>query len=171
MCENALQISVIYLAFKMSMLVSAMTQISKNRYLRYSRWWLKITVSSDVIPCSVLEGYNRVNETKSSASAQTMLASLGWCHKSGECANSYARRSLCLCNWRVRGASVNLLTQQLQSCDWGKGAVRFVRITLKVATQNDGDFVDVILLYLLHRYTNRWTATVYWRRWLKSYAY
>jgi len=36
-----------------------------------------------------------------------------------------------------------------------------VRFTLKVAMQNDGDFMDVILLYLLYRYTNNWTATVY----------
>ena len=27
------------------------------------------------------------------------------------------------------------------------GAVRFERLTLKVVVQNDGDFVDVILLY------------------------
>jgi len=144
-----------------------MTQILKHRYLRYSRWWLKITVLSDVIPCSVVEGYSRINSTKSPASAQTTLASLGWCHKSGECANLYARRSLCLCSWRGGGARDNLLTQQLQSCDWGKEAVRLVRFTLKVAMQNDGDFMDVILLYLLYRYTNNWTATVYWRRWLK----
>jgi len=75
--------------------------------------------------------------------------------------NSYARRSLCLCSWRGGGASVNLLTQKLQSCDWGREAVKFVRFTLKIAMQNDGDFVDVILLYLLYRYTNHWTTTVY----------
>ena len=108
-------------------------------------------MSSDVIPYSVVEGYSRINSTKSPASAQT-LASLGSCHNLGECAKSYARRSLCLCNWEDGGASVNLLTQQLQSCDLGKGAVNFVRFTMKISMQNDGDFVDVIVLY---RYTNR----------------
>ena len=35
-----------------------------------------------------------------------------------------------------------------ESCDWATTNVRFVRLELKVVTQNDGDFVDVIPLYL-----------------------
>ena len=38
------------------------------------------------------------------------------------------------------------LTQRLQSCDWGRRSVRFVRLA-SVVTHNDGDFVDAILLY------------------------
>jgi len=36
--------------------------------------------------------------------------------------------------------------QQLQSCDWGRRTVRYVRLALKVVRQNDGDFLEVILL-------------------------
>jgi len=32
------------------------------------------------------------------------LTSLGWCHKSGECANSYACGSVCLCTHSCGGA-------------------------------------------------------------------
>jgi len=32
--------------------------------------------------------------------AQVMLASLGWCHKSWQCAKSCARRTACFCNRR-----------------------------------------------------------------------
>jgi hypothetical protein len=37
---------------------------------------------------------------------------------------------------------------QLRSRDWGRRAVRLMRLALKVVMQNDWDFVDVILLYL-----------------------
>jgi hypothetical protein len=42
--------------------------------------------------------------------AQLMLASLGSCHKSGECAKSCARRSVCFCSQNGGGASIGLLT-------------------------------------------------------------
>lgn len=63
------------------------------------------------------------------------VATVGWCHKSGERATSCAR-------------TMSLL---LQSRDLGRRAARFVRSALTVATQNDGDFVEVILLYTSFR--------------------
>jgi hypothetical protein len=42
--------------------------------------------------------------------AQAMLVSLGCCHKSGECAKSCARRSVCFCGQSGGGASIGLLT-------------------------------------------------------------
>jgi hypothetical protein len=67
---------------------------------------------------------------------QVKLANLGWRHKSGECAKPCARRSECFCSQSGVG-------------DWSKKTVRFVRFALKVTMQNDGDFVEVILLYRL----------------------
>ena len=46
------------------------------------------------------------------------------------------------------GASTGLLTQKLKSRDWGRIAVRLVRLAVKFVVQNDRDFLDVILLYL-----------------------
>ena len=40
--------------------------------------------------------------------AQVKLASLGWCHKTGECANSCARRSVCFWSQSIGGASIGL---------------------------------------------------------------
>jgi hypothetical protein len=42
--------------------------------------------------------------------AQATLASLSWCHKSGQCAKSCARRSVCFCSQSGGGASIGLLT-------------------------------------------------------------
>jgi hypothetical protein len=42
--------------------------------------------------------------------------------------------------------SVFRAVKQLQSCDCGRRSIRFVRLALKVVMQNDGDFVDIILL-------------------------
>jgi hypothetical protein len=44
--------------------------------------------------------------------AQVTLRSLGWRHKTGQCANSHAhtRRSVCFCNQGGEGASILLLT-------------------------------------------------------------
>jgi len=42
--------------------------------------------------------------------AQVKLANLDLCHKSGECAKSCARRSVCFCSQSVGGASIGLLT-------------------------------------------------------------
>jgi len=39
----------------------------------------------------------------------------------------------------------------LQSRDWSSRTARFVRLVLKVLMQNDGDFVDIILLYVVSR--------------------
>jgi hypothetical protein len=41
---------------------------------------------------------------------QVTLASLGWCHKKGECAKSCARGSECFCGRRCGGASIGVLT-------------------------------------------------------------
>jgi len=43
------------------------------------------------------------------------------------------------------------LTQQLQSCDWARRTVRFVRLVLKVFVQNNGDFIDKSMVYLSTR--------------------
>lgn len=77
---------------------------------------------------------------------QVKIAILSWYHNSGECAISCARMSVCFCSQSVGGASILLLTHHLQSCDWSRSAVRFVRLALNVFMQNDGDFVYVILL-------------------------
>jgi hypothetical protein len=42
--------------------------------------------------------------------AQVRVGSLGWCHKSGECAKSCARRSVCFCSQSSAGISTGLLT-------------------------------------------------------------
>jgi len=74
---------------------------------------------------------------------QVTLASLALCPELGVCAKSCARRSVCFCSQSDGGASIGLLTLQLQSCDWGKMAARFVRLALKV----DMGFVGIILSY------------------------
>jgi hypothetical protein len=40
-------------------------------------------------------------------------------------------------------------TKQRQSCDLGRRPVRFVRLALKVVMQNDRDFINLILIYML----------------------
>jgi len=79
--------------------------------------------------------------------AQVKSVSLGWRQNSWACAKSYARRSVCFCSQVGGGASIRLLTLQLQSCNWNVRAVMFVTLAQKVVVQNYGDFVDVILLY------------------------
>ena len=44
------------------------------------------------------------------------------------------------------GVSTRLLTYCLQSRDLGRRILRFLRLALKVVMQNDGDFVDVIIV-------------------------
>ena len=39
-----------------------------------------------------------------------------------------ARRSVCFCSQNRKGLSIGLLTKELQSSDWGRRAVRFVRL-------------------------------------------
>jgi hypothetical protein len=56
---------------------------------------------------------------------------------------------MCFCRQSDGGASIRLLTWQLQSRDSSKRSVRFVRLALKVAMQNDRDFVNIILLYMV----------------------
>jgi hypothetical protein len=46
-----------------------------------------------------------------------MLADIGQCRKSPECAKSYERRSACFYSQNGGDASIRLLTQQLQSRD------------------------------------------------------
>jgi hypothetical protein len=75
------------------------------------------------------------------------LASLGWCHKWGECAKSCARRSVSFCSESRGRASIVLLTYQLQSCGRSRRTVRFVRLVFQVVMKRNGHFMDVILLY------------------------
>jgi hypothetical protein len=55
-----------------------------------------------------------------------------------------ARRSVRVSTKSGAGGSIGLVTQQLQSHDWGRKTVRIVKLVLKVVMQNDGDFVDLI---------------------------
>jgi hypothetical protein len=68
--------------------------------------------------------------------AQVKSVSLGWHQNSWACAKSYARISVCFCSQVGGGASIRLLTQQLQSCNWNVRAVMFVRLAQKVVMQN-----------------------------------
>jgi hypothetical protein len=80
--------------------------------------------------------------------AQVTFASLGRCHKSGKYAKSCARRSVRF--WNHGAVDVPLfgcLRTSLQSRDWNRRSERFVRLALKVIKENDGNFVDVIVLY------------------------
>jgi hypothetical protein len=70
--------------------------------------------------------------------AQGMLASLGWCHKSRQCAELCARWSVWLC--RYSSDYVETAVMWL----WHEGR----KVCEMKVVQNDGDFVDVILLYL-----------------------
>ena len=58
-----------------------------------------------------------------------------------------ARRSVCFCNHNGGGASIRVISQQLQSCDRGRGIVMFVKLALKGVMQNGGDFVDVVAIF------------------------
>ena len=51
----------------------------------------------------------------------------------------------------VFAATIYVLTQQLQSCDWAGRTVSFVRLLLKVFVQNNGEFIDKIMPYLSTR--------------------
>ena len=55
---------------------------------------------------------------------------------------------MCSCGRSGRGASIRLLTLLVPSYYWSRRTVRFVKLALKVGMQNDGDFVDVMLLYV-----------------------
>ena len=39
------------------------------------------------------------------------------------------------------------VTVQQLSRDWGRSAISFVRLVLKLDMRNNGDFVDILLLY------------------------
>jgi len=41
---------------------------------------------------------------------QVTLVSRDWCHNSGQCAKSCARRSVCFCSQSGGGATIGLLT-------------------------------------------------------------
>jgi hypothetical protein len=74
--------------------------------------------------------------------AQVTLASLGRCHKSGKCAKSCTYRSARFCDQRAM--EVPLFGCLRSSCNHVTevGGLSFVRLA-----ENDGDFVDVIVLY------------------------
>jgi len=86
---------------------------------------------------------------KSPASGAGNAIEPGWCHKSGECAKSCARRLnvFLQCEWR----------RSQYSWVWVVAAVVWLRQEgsqvyencLKVFMQSYGDYVDVILLYIL----------------------
>ena len=54
--------------------------------------------------------------------------------------------SVCFCCQSGEEASVRLLKWQLKSCD-SMWSLKFVRLALKAFMPNDGDVMDVILLY------------------------
>jgi hypothetical protein len=56
-------------------------------------------------------------------------------------------RSVCVCSQSGGFSSIGLLTSQLQSCDLGRRAVRFVSLALQIVMKNNRDLLDVILLY------------------------
>ena len=56
---------------------------------------------------------------------------------------------MCFYSQSGGGASIGVLTWQIQSCDLGRRAIMFVRFAMKITIQNDRDFVNVFLLYLL----------------------
>ena len=65
----------------------------------------------DVVPPSVpLKTITGLIPQSLQVQALVRLASLGWCCKSGECAKSCARRSVCFCNDSAGGGSIGLLT-------------------------------------------------------------
>jgi hypothetical protein len=102
----------------------------------------QIAALSVMMPCSPasIEGLISQNPQPQ---AQLTYANLDLRHLSGEWANSCAHRSMYFCSQRGGGVSKGL---QLQSCDWGRMAVRFVRLALKIIRKNNRDFVDIILL-------------------------
>jgi len=79
--------------------------------------------------------------------AQVTLLNLGRCQTRGVDSNSRARRLVCFCNEGGQCACICLLTLQQHYCNSGR-TVRFVRLPLKVVMLNDGEFVEVILLYV-----------------------
>lgn len=87
--------------------------------------------------------------------AQVTLASLGFCYKSGQCAES--------CVSAVRAAQPPVfvyLHSSLQSCDWVRRTARFVRLAQQVVMQNDGFFVYVVLLHMmLQELSVEWQVT------------
>ena len=61
------------------------------------------------------------------------------------------------------GSVVQMLTYQLQSCDSGNRTIKYARLALKGVRQNDGDFVEVILLYTYKHvfiYTEQLSVTI-----------
>ena len=89
--------------------------------------------------------YSSTNSSKSPASEAGNVSEPKL--MSQECAKSYARRSACFCSQSGAGDSSLLLTYLLQSRDWDRGPMRFVRLATLVFMQNDGDFVDLTQLY------------------------
>jgi hypothetical protein len=66
--------------------------------------------------------------------------------------NARSRVRVDQCVSAVRSVEVPVLVCLRSSCNHVTkvgGAVRFVRLALKVVIQNDGDFVDVIQLYVI----------------------
>ena len=75
------------------------------------------------------------------------LARLGGCYQTGGCEKSRARGSVCFCCQSGGGANIGLL----QSHDLSRGPTKRSETHMRAVTQNDGAFVDVILLYISGR--------------------
>jgi len=82
-----------------------------------------------------------VNPQNLQLQTQVTLARLS-CPRSVERENSHAGKSVCCC-YRCGGDASGLL----QPRDWDSGSVLFVRLALKVVMKNEGNVVDVFLLY------------------------
>lgn len=65
--------------------------------------------------------------------AQVTLATLCVCHKSGECANLYARRSVCFCPQIAGGASIRLLRSRCSHMTQEGELLSSVRLALKLS--------------------------------------
>ena len=80
--------------------------------------------------------------------ARVTLASLGYCHKSWKYATSCVRISLWF--FAVRAVEMPIFICLRSICNHVAGvwkAVKLVRLEMKFVMQDDGNFVDIILLY------------------------
>ena len=119
-------------------------KVSWNRQQPHSR--LFVLIIHRRIAMYTTSQYSRVNSTKSPVSGVSNSSRLTLMSQvEGLREFVYVQVSWFLLSeqWRLQYSSAYLLQQ---SCDWSRRAVRFVRLAPKVVKQNDGDFVDVILL-------------------------
>ena len=119
-----------------------------SEQILYKCIWYFIIELFLLVQCTTQTVYSRIHATRSPASDEGNVSESKLMSHIGGCAKSCARRSVCSCSQSGGRASFRpLLTYQ---GDRRKATVRFVRLALKVVTQNDGDFVDVFLLFSYH---------------------